>query len=342
MGCPGEEEPEEAIFSTKAAALEWEATWRKKPSEEWEPETPTGCSLIDWANEYLDFAKIRFTVKVYDEKRFIFKRFFKVVASELPVSEMKAGLALNYLQKQATLRSGYATNKERKNLLAAWNWGIKYMALPTPNPFLVDKFPEQRHSRYVPPEKDFWKVYEVAEGQDKGMLLTYLHTAARRSELFRLTWEDVDFDNGRIRLTTRKRQSGSLEQDWLPMLKELSQSLMEHRKVNESHLVFPDPKTGQPYKYRQHWMKELCGLAGVRYFGLHAIRHLTASILADERVPVVVIQGILRHRSSNTTQRYLHRLSELRSALRVLSKRKSRLVEPSPSTKRQGQLRIVK
>ena len=147
----------------------------------WEElETPTGSYLIDWAEEYLNFAKVKFTVKVYDEKRFIFKRFFKVVDPEMPAPEMRPRLALSYLQKQVEERSGYAANKERKNLLAAWNWGIKYMALPAPNPFLVDKFPEQRHNRYIPSEDDFWKVYDVAEGQDKVMLLAYLQLAARR------------------------------------------------------------------------------------------------------------------------------------------------------------------
>ena len=241
--------------------------------------------------EYLNFAKVRFTPKVYSEKRFIFKRFFKSVDPEMPVSEIGPRLALTYLQWQAEERSGYAANKERKNLLAAWNWGIKYMALPAPNPFLVDKFPEQRQYRYVPPEDDFWKVYDVAEGQDKVMLLAYLHLAARRSELFRLRWEDVDFGKGEIRRTTRKRMGGSLEEDWLPMLDELHMALLHHRQTNRGDWVFPDPETGGPYLYRQHWMKRLCARAGVRPFGLHAIRHLSASILANEGVPVIVIQA---------------------------------------------------
>jgi integrase len=257
------------------------------------------------------------------------------------VSEMGPRLALKYLQKQTEERSGYAANKERKNLLAAWNWGIKYLVFPAPNPFLVDKFPEQRHNRYVSPEDDFWKVYDVVEGQDKVMLLAYLQLAARRSELFRLRWEDVDFAKGEIRLTTRKRLGGSLEEDWLPMLDELHNALLRHRQINKSEWVFPDPKTGAPYLYRQHWMKRLCASVGVRHFGLHAIRHLTASILANEGVPVIVIQGILRHKNSNTTQRYLHRLSELKTALTALSQRKSRLAEPSPSTKRQTKSRVV-
>ena len=63
----------EAIFRTEKE----EADWRRKPVEGREElETPTGSYLIDWAEEYLNFAKVKFTVKVYDEKRFIFKRFF--------------------------------------------------------------------------------------------------------------------------------------------------------------------------------------------------------------------------------------------------------------------------
>ncbi|MFA4902726.1 MAG: tyrosine-type recombinase/integrase [Desulfobaccales bacterium] len=232
-------------------------------------------------------------------------------------------------------------NKERKNLLAAWNWGIKYLALPAPNPFLVDKFPEQRHYRYVPSEDDFWKVYDIAEGQDNVMLLAYLQLAARRSELFRLRWEDVGFAKGEVRLTTRKRMGGSLEEDWLPMLDELNVALLNHKQISKGDLVFPDPETGGPYLYRQHWMKRPCARAGVPPFGLHAIRHLTASILADEGVPLIVIQAILRHKNSNVTQRYLHRLSELKTALQALSKRKSRLGEPSTSAKRHTELRLA-
>ena len=102
-------------------------------------------------------------------------------------------------------------------------------------------------------------------------------------------------------------------------------ALSNHKQISKGDLVFPDPGTGGPYLYRQHWMKRLCASAGVPPFGLHAIRHLTASILADEGVPLIVIQAVLRHKNSNITQRYLHRLSELKTALKALSKRKSRL-----------------
>ena len=118
-------------------------------------------------------------------------------------------------------------------------------------------------------------------------------------------------------------------------------ALLNYKQIGKGDWVFPDPDTGGPYLYRQHWMKRLCARAGVRPFGLHAIRHLSASILANDGVAVILIQAILRHKNSNTTQRYLHRLTEMKTALQALSKTKSRLAEPSTSTKRRTKLRVV-
>ena len=110
------------------------------------------------------------------------------------------------------------------------------------NPFLkASRFPEVREPRYVPPEDDFWKVLDAAEGQDKVLLLAYLHTGARRSELFRLKWLDVDFSTGRIRLTTKKTADGSMKAAWLPMTSDLQDSLRwwwENRPYKQAEHVF--------------------------------------------------------------------------------------------------------
>ena len=201
----------------------------------------------------------------------MFKRFFEFVSPTLPVSQLKPADTMAYIIKQKEERSGYAANKDRKNLVAAWNWGMKYMKmpLPGPNPCLVDRMPEERQPRYVPSEEDFWTVYEAAEGQDKIMLLAFLHLAARRSEIFRLTWSDVDFGNNRIRLWTRKRTDGSYEYDWLPMTKELRKSLSwwwDNRPIKDQPHVFlcldqtefTREYYGQPFIYRLQFMRRIC------------------------------------------------------------------------------------
>jgi len=301
--------------------------------EEWNEKTIT-TSLVDWAEKYLDYAKSRFSSKTYKEKCLAFRLFFKEIDPALPVEKLKPANVLTHIVKQKEERSGYAANKDRKNLVAGWNWGMKYMdpTLPGTNPCLVEKMPETRQPRYVPPEDDFWKIYAWAEGQDKVMLLAFLHLAARRGELFRLTWEDVDFGNSRIRLWTRKRKDGTFEYDWLPMTKELRKSVRwwwQNRPIKDSPYVFvclddtafTREYYGKPFKERVQFMRRLCNKVKVKRFGFHAIRHLSASILFNSGYDLGVIQAILRHRSPSTTERYLKSIGmeRVRDALESLS-----------------------
>ena len=79
-------------------------------------------------------------------------------------------------------------------------------------------------------------------------------------------------------------------------------------------------------------MGKLCGRAKVKRFGFHAIRHLSASILYSLGYEVAAIQAILRHKSPNTTERYLKSigLERVREALEDLSREKGKVLEFQP------------
>jgi len=307
------------LFDTKAEALTWESAMRNSPT--WEVEEPTTVTqtvtALMWANNYLDAVKDRaMSDKTYGEKKDAFSRFFAVYPKTGELAAITVAHAYAVLRKRAKTVSGHAANKDRKNLSAAWAWGVKYQGLSEKNPFkAVERFGEDKQPRYVPCEEDFWKVYQVAENdQDRIMLLAYLHTAARKSEILNLRWDDVDFSNSRIRLWTKKRQGGAREYDWIPLTKELRDALLRHRQNANSVFVFTRQR-GQKYTTRQHWLRYLCGVAEVRYFSLHAIRHLTASILDKAGMDLSTIQAILRHKSATTTARYMHSLRGVRAAL---------------------------
>ncbi len=191
-----------------------------------------------------------------------------------------------------------------------WQFGITYFNLPQDNPFKrVERFAAEKCPRYVPPESDFWAVYEKASDDvDKAFLLTLLHTGARVGEIYRLTWEDLDFQAKRIRLGTKKTHDGSMEWAWLPMTEQLYEMLKIVQRHSTSRLVFPSKTTGKMYSQRQHMMERLCEAAGVKRFGFHAIRHLTATILAYSGLDLPTVQGMLRHHSPNTTARYIQSL----------------------------------
>ncbi|MCF8074034.1 MAG: site-specific integrase [Desulfarculaceae bacterium] len=326
------------LCKTRAEALAWEA---EQKAADWSKTDMDSLTVHDWATKYLDHAKQRFTGNTYVEKRSAFKRLLKSVDSSMLTRDLTVAQMLEHLKVQFQGRSGYAANRDRKNLTAAWNWGHKYLGLPMPNPVaLVEKFPEQRKPRYVPPEEDFWKVFDLAEGQDKVMLAVAFYTAARRGEIYRLAWEDVDWSNKRVRLSTRKRQDGSMEYDWLPMAEDLRAHMRwwwEHRTFKDSPWVFVSENEmaahaellGQPFTTRRTFMPSLCKRAGVKPFGFHGIRHLAASILYKEGYPVSQMQVILRHQSPTTTTEYLRTLGleEVRGAVASLGRRRADVID---------------
>jgi hypothetical protein len=65
---------------------------------------------------------------------------------------------------------------------------------------------------------------------------------------------------------------------------------------------------GQPFKVRSHLMRWLCEKAGVKPFGFHAIRHLSATVLYHNGKSLHYLQRFLRHKNPMTTQRYLQKL----------------------------------
>lgn len=320
-------------FSAKADAKKWESA---QSADLWEQQTHT-ISWLDFATAYLDWSKERFSVKTLREKRLAFKRSLKIIPPGTDAAKVSPRQALEVLRKVNAEASGNAANKTRKNLAAAWHYGIRYYDFPLDNPFLrVERFAADKHPRYVPPEEDFWKVVEAAtDSRDRTLLLFLFYTGARVGEVFRLAWDDVDFANRRVRLGTRKTSTGGLSYAWLPMTQELYQVMTELRLKSRSTLVFPSPKTGRPYVDRFLFMKDICNKAGVPPFGFHAIRHLAATILAHSGLDLPTVQAMLRHQSPTTTARYIHSLGIDREKIEnAFANREGANIIPFPPSKK--------
>jgi integrase len=105
----------------------------------------------------------------------------------------------------------------------------------------------------------------VANREENVLLTCYLHTGARRSEIFRLAWnDDVNFDKREIRLNTRKTRVHSMEYQWMLINDDLYEALWlqwNNRKFPKSPYVFVSDSQrhyGKLFKHRQRFMKGLC------------------------------------------------------------------------------------
>ncbi len=312
-------------FATKKAAVAWELATATELEQSslgigTASSNESDLTILQWAEEYMDHC-IRYSKKTVAEKKLCFQRLYRatdyagqrIVDPDMAPEAFTVGHAMRVLDSLFKAHGGGVANKARKNLTAWWYHAMKVHQVTTANPWAqTSRFPVEQGVQYTPPEADFWEVVGALDDpQDKVMILAYFYTAARRSELFRLNVEHIDFGRSTITLFSKKNREGRLVAKTLPMVPTLRDALAKHVGVRTEGPVFLNPKTGERYVVRQYWIRHASERAGVKPFGYHAIRRLAASVLADRNVPMVAIQQVLRHENLATTERYVRGLSDL-------------------------------
>ncbi len=319
----------QGTFQTRREAADWESAKRKELEQQVKTLTSTGTALLDFFNQYLDHSELRYTRKVFKEKKALCEELTMRWGAVL-AEDVTPEMVNTYLHKIARSKSASRYNETRKRLLAMWNWGVKILDIPGNPVAKIERLPHDRAPQYTPPTADILKVLVAANREERIFLNCYLQTGARRSEIFRWTWvEDINFEKREVRLGTRKTRDGSMSYEWLPMNEELYQELWswwKNRRVKDTPYVFASTSNryyGQPFTSRHQFMKGLCKRAGVKPFGFHALRRYVASLLADtHKVSAKTIQRILRHKNVTTTERYIQNINrDLVAVMNLLSEK---------------------
>ncbi len=140
-------------------------------------------------------------------------------------------------------------------------------------------------------------------------------TGARRGEILRLTWNDVDFKRGL--LTFRDTKAGG---DGTVAMNRTTRSLLESlpTPIDRGQLVFQ--LENQPVSWiriARAW-RAACTTAKITDFHFHDVRHQAATDLISCGATLYDVQGFLRHRSTTMTARYAHLTETRREATSLL------------------------
>ena len=131
-----------------------------------------------------------------------------------------------------------------------------------------------------------------------------LYTGMRRGEMFKLKWNDIDFQRGFIAIRNPK---GGVSQK-IPLNDQARQVLENHPKTTGKEHVFlrPDGKPFTDIRRRVNPIKKAAGIPD-DFRALHGLRHTYASMLASSgKVDLYTLQKLLTHKSPVMTQRYAH------------------------------------
>lgn len=170
-------------------------------------------------------------------------------------------------------------------------------------------------------ERLFEAIERDGHPQAGSMMLMALYSGMRRGEMFKLQWQDIDFNRGFI--TIRDPKGGTDQK--IPLNPASRKLLRNHPQTSE--YVFPGRGGGQRVDINKqvNRIKKTAGLPK-DFRPLHGLRHTFASSLANSgQVDMYQLQKLLTHKSLQMTQRYSHLRDE---ALRKASDLAADIFQP--------------
>jgi len=269
---------------------------------------------------------------LYDQLRAL-RMFKEHVGASLCLQDIKPRQAESFVASR--LASGIkvaSVNKDIRTLKRVFNLAIEprgYL-LPHQNPFarIKQRKESPKCVRYLK-AAEFTSIISAApDGWWRAFLLVAYTTAARLSEVLNLTWEDVDFEQNRIRIA-RKEAAGNLE-SWEPKDHEHRLLPAPAPAVQELALLQQSCAEGCPYvflsgdrlrriqdaKKSGRWsgrqlvmnnlhrqFKAIRKKAGVAAVTFHDLRRTCITNWA-KHLPIHVVQQLAGHSDINTTRKY--------------------------------------
>lgn len=256
--------------------------WAKEHKKTW----------IDDFHHYQKHLKPRFGGRTFD------------AVSPFDVEKMKLELKKG-ISKQgkpystATIKHQLVLLKRLYNL--AKRWGV----YEGPNPMDRVEVPklDNQKTEFLTNE-ELSRLLDILENWPRKDTVAFikfaLFTGLRRGELFKLTWQDVDFERGMVTLREPKggkTQTLPVSPPALAVLKSLEMT---------STYVFPGKNGQQRTDFKGPWrrIRKAAGLP--ENFRFHGLRHNFASTLVSAGYDLLVVKELLTHKDVKTTQRYAH------------------------------------
>ena len=123
----------------------------------------------------------------------------------------------------------------------------------------------------------------------------------RSSELRLLQWDWVDFASAMFRLPDSKIGARDI-----PIPAPVLQILQQLPRVEGCPFVFAGRKAGKPLGNTRWPWQIIATKSGIKAARIHDLRHSAASVGVSANMSLLLIGGVLGHKSQATTSRYSH------------------------------------
>lgn len=163
----------------------------------------------------------------------------------------------------------------------------------------VKLFKETSRNRTLTAE-EYQKLLDCSPPHQRPIVSLAFITGMRKGEIFGLTWEKVDFQNGII--TLEAEDTKTQEKREIPMDETLKEMFRRIPRTLGCPYVFNH--NGKQLNHAKTGFRNACQKAGLEGFHFHDLRHCAVTNMRKAGVPESVIMSISGHKTNAVFRRY--------------------------------------
>lgn len=297
-------------------------------------------TLAEWAAEWLDLrdGATRATTQVRQESLVRRHIVGDEILSVTPLAELRRAEVVAFTRRLAHVPNGRGGTLSPKTRLHVHK-ALSHLLADAVAEGLLDRNPMDRVAR--PRQHDDEMAHYTLDETRQLIDERHRHhfgpcfalavlTGLRRGELAGLQWRDVHLEEAWIAVATTRTTAGGAvvtdapktrrsrrRVDLPPQGVEILGELADRRDSARAAwgvdwdpdgdtwvIVYEDGSLPHPDRLGDHFAR-YCAELDLPHYGLHALRHTYASLLAPH-TPLLVLKELLGHADIATTQRYLH------------------------------------
>ena len=263
-------------------------------------------TLNQMFQKFMEEKKSHLSHNTYDEYLRMWNKDLKPVLGNKKVSAISMD-TIKRLHKKFSLKPYYA-NRCVMFIRGMFNFFIKDGTYKGTNPTkgvkLNKEEPRVRYMEHSEVERFFNALNDTPPSVSKDAIIMMLFTGARKGNVYRMKWDEIDLDAKIWRIPktkTGKNQTVALADSAVSLLKDIQAD-----NPDEIY-VFPSEtsESGHIVDVKRAW-RTLKKKANLKNFRLHDLRHTLATYMIAQGADAFMVQRALTHQSIKSTQVYVN------------------------------------
>lgn len=199
--------------------------------------------------------------------------------------------------------SNATKNRYRSDIMRMFSLSYKLNWIDS-IPFVPRKKEQKLRVRWITKEKANTLILNLKLQWMKNVCFFALSSGARMSEIFTLTWHNIDFVNRIATVTNENSKSGYarallLNEDAVELMKKL-------RYISHGEFVFTRTANKRIYDIDRRDFKRACQISEIKNFHFHDLRHTWASWHVQAGTPLYTLKNLGGWETLEMVNKYAH------------------------------------